>query len=298
MHKVAFKGKSLLLLVLTALCWGSSFLFIKIAIKEIPPITLLFLTLVCGSIFLYLICRFQNQKIWEWRRFWRHFSVMGMTLNVIPFFLTNTGELYIPSSLAGILNSLTLIFTAILAHYFGFHDRLTKNKIIGIIIGLIGLGIIYIPLLVHENIKNALGALFIIGACLSYGIGNIYAEKHLHKFPDIVALSSQFIIAAIIVLPFSLGIDHPFHLPFPSYKAILGVLGLGVIGTAAGFFFYFKQIQLTGATYASLALLLVPLVAMSLGALFLHERLQWNLYLGMVFIMAGILAIKVRSISK
>lgn len=288
---MTIKGQSLLFLFITALCWGPSYLFIKLAVNEIPPLTLVFLRVSIGAIILYGICRFQKQKIWAHRRLWFHFVVMGLFLNAIPFFLINHAELYIPSSLTGILNSLTVIFTAILAHYFGLDDPLTKNKIIGIGAGLAGLLIIFIPLLFHENIQNALGALLVVAACLCYGIGTVYAVRHLHKIPSIVASTSQLILAAFIVLPFSLAIDRPFNLPLPSYKAFVGAAGLGIFGTATAYFFYYKAIKLAGATYASLCVLLVPVLAMIFGAFFLHEHLQWNLYLGIIFILAGILAI-------
>jgi drug/metabolite transporter (DMT)-like permease len=287
----SLKIKSLSLLFLCALCWGPSYLFIKIAVPEIPPLTLVLGRVAIAAFLLYLFCRFQNYKILDWKHLWKQFIVMGITLNALPFYLISFGELYIPSSLAGILNSFTLIFTSLFAHFFGTHDPLTKNKIVGICAGVLGLGIIYLPILFHENIENGVGAFMIILACLSYGGGTVYARSHLHKLPGIVVLTAQLIIATAILLPLSLYIDRPFHLPFPSYQAILGVMGLGVIGTAAGFLLYYKAIQLAGATYAALTVLLVPIFAMIFGALFLNEQLTWNLYLGTFFILAGVVAV-------
>lgn len=283
--------KSLLLIFLCALCWGPSYLFIKIAVPEIPPITLVLIRVAIAFALLFLLCLLQNQKILAWKHLWKHFALMGITLNALPFFLISYGELYIPSSLAGILNSLTLIFTAAIGHFFGKHDPLTKNKILGIIAGLIGLCIIYLPMVLHEKIENDIGALMIVIACISYGIGTVYARSHLKTVPGIVALTYQLFIATVILIPFSLFIDQPFNLPFPFYQPILGAIGLGVIGTAAGFFFYYKAIQLAGSTYASFSVLLVPILAMILGALLLNEQLTWNLYLGTFFILAGVIGV-------
>ena len=290
MEKI-LKTRSLFLIFLCALCWGPSYLFIKIAVTEIPPITLVLIRVGIAAFLLYLLCRLQNQKLKPWKHLWKPFAVMGITLNALPFFLISYGELYIPSSLAGILNSLTLIFTAVIAHFFGKHDPLTKNKILGIIGGLIGLAIIYLPLVLHERIENDIGALMIVIACISYGIGTVYARTHLRTVPGIIALTFQLIITTIVLLPFSLIIDRPFNLPFPSYQPLLGAIGLGVIGTAAGFFFYYKAIQLAGATYASFSVLFVPILAMLFGAIFLNEHLTWNLYLGTFFILAGVIAV-------
>jgi len=290
MEKV-LRAKSLSLLVLCALCWGPSYLFIKIALPGIPPLSLVFLRVGIAALILYLLCRFQKNPIFNWRDRWKQYTVLGITLNALPFSLICYGELYISSSLAGILNSLTLISTSILAHFFGIREPFTKNKIIGILSGVIGLGIIYLPLVLQEGIKSGIGALMIIFACLSYGIGTVYARTHLQKSAGIIVLTAQLSIAAAILFPLALVIERPYMLAFPSYQSVIGAIGLGVLGTAAGFFFYYKAIQLAGATYASFSVLLVPIIAMILGSLILHEQLTWNLYLGTFFILAGILAV-------
>lgn len=285
------KAKSFFLILLCGLCWGPSYLFIKIAVPEIPPITLVLLRVGIAAALLFLVCRLQNHKVFAWRRSWKHFAVMGITLNAVPFCLISFGEVYISSSLAGILNSLTLICTAVIAHFFGKHDPLTKNKILGIIAGLIGLSFIYLPMISQGRIENSIGILLIICACISYGIGTVYVRTHLHTVPGIVALTFQLLIATLVLLPLSLIIDQPFNLPLPSYQPIIGVLGLAFIGTAAGYLFFYRAIQLTGPTYAALSVLLIPIFAMILGKIFLNEQLTWNLYVGTFCILAGVLAI-------
>lgn len=285
------KTKSLMIIFLCALCWGPSYLFIKIAVPEIPPITLVLIRVAIGFIFLYAVCRIQKKNIMDWKHLWMHFAVMGITLNALPFTLVSFGELYISSSLTGVLNSSTLIFTAIFAHFFGFHDPLTKNKILGISVGILGLMIIYLPMVFQESVKNIIGALLVIIACLSYGTGTVYARTHLQKVPGIIALTIQLLIATIVLIPLSLFVEHPFNLPLPSYGAILGALALGVIGTAVGFYLFYKAIYIAGSTYASLTVLIVPVLAIILGTIFLHEHLTWNVYLGSILILIGVFAI-------
>ena len=283
--------KSLLFIFFCGLCWGPSYLFIKLAVFEIPPLTLVFFRVLVGAVILFLICRFQKLNFSLLKQNWKQCALLGITLNALPFLLITFGELYISSSLTGILNSLTLIFTAIFAHFFGSHDALTKNKILGIFVGLVGLCVIYLPLLQHEGASPNFGVLMIVGACISYGIGTVYAKTHLKKVPGLIALTSQLAIAALILLPFSFFIDQPYLLPLPSWQALVGILGLGIIGTSAGFYFYYKAIQLAGATYASFSVLLTPILAMALGAIILNEQLTWNLYVGAFFIISGVLAV-------
>ena len=284
------KAESLWLIFLCALCWGPSYLFIKLAVFEIPPFTLVLCRVAIGALLLYGLCKLQGHKI-PMKTYWKQFALLGILLNALPFLLVTFGELYITSALTGVLNSLSLISTAILSHFFGTHDPLTKNKIGGITAGIIGLLIIYIPILLQQQVGNTIGAILIILATLSYGSGIVYAKTHLLKVSGTVALTGQLFIASLLVVPFSLCIEHPWLLPLPSITALGGALGLGVIGTAAGFYVFYKAIQLAGATYATLSVLLIPIIAMILGAVFLHEPLTWNLYLGTFFILAGVLAI-------
>ncbi len=286
------KAKSLLLILICALCWGPSYLFIKMGLTGIQPVTLAFLRIAIGGAILYAISRFQKQPTLPWKKYWKHFLILGVTFNALPFFLFGLAEVYITSSLAGILNSFTLIFTAILSHYFGSKEPFTKNKIFGITIGIIGLAIVYIPLVFQEGVGSDFGALLVILACLSYASGTIYAKSSLRQnVPAISILVGQLAMAGLILIPLSLFIDHPFSHPLPSLTAMCGALGLGVFGTAAGFYFYYKAIHLAGATYASFSVLLVPILAMVLGAYFLDETLTWNLYAGTALILIGVAAI-------
>ena len=158
--------------------------------------------------------------------------------------------------------------------------------------GVAGLGVIYLPILFREGIKDDFGVILMLLACLSYAVGTIYARSHMQKnVPPIVVLTAQLAMAALVLIPFSLFIDQPLSLPFPSSSSIMGAVGLGVIGTAGGFFFYYKAIHLAGATYASLSVLVVPILAMILGSVFLSEHLTWNLYAGTLLILTGVAAV-------
>ncbi|MBS0615853.1 MAG: DMT family transporter [Verrucomicrobia bacterium] len=285
------KIKHYILMVLCGLCWGPSYMFIKIAVETIPPLTLVLLRVGISTIILYGICRLQNMQISKYRQHWKHFVVLGITLNALPFCLISFAELYISSSLGGILNGLTLIFTAIFAHYFGTHERLNRKKILGIFSGLIGLVLIYLPFLFDQVKTNELGILLMVLAMVSYATGTVYARAHLTKMPGLVALTSQLIVSTLCVLPLSLFIDHPFSLPFPPLQAWVGALGLALIGTVIGFYIFYKTIQVAGATLAAFATLLIPIVSMLLGVIILHEQLTWNLYVGTALIIAGAWAV-------
>jgi len=284
------KAKCLILLAICTLCWGGSYFFIKVAVSEIPPLTLAFLRAMVACIVLFGVCLMQRQAFFDWKRRWWNYVILGITLNALPWFLVNFSEVYISSSLAGILSSLILIFTAVLSHFFGTHDPFTKNKLFGVVFGLVGFATLYLPMIRKEGIGNGIGILFMILSCLVFGIGTVYARTHLQKNVSVNAtLTAQLGMAAILLLPVALFIDGPSAILLHSYRAFGAVLWLGVIVTALGFLLFYKLIQLAGATYASFATLLIPLPAIFLGVYFLNEVLTWNLYAGTFLILAGVL---------
>lgn len=289
--QISIKNKGLSLLLLNALCWGPAYLFIKIAVADIPPVTLALLRVAIASLVLYGVCLWKKQSLLAWKHLWPQFAVMGITLNAIPFFLISFGEQYISSTLTGVIISLSLIFTMILAHFFGRDEVITRNKILGSCAGLAGLCIIYLPLIAQESVKSQLGVLTSILASCSIGAGTVYARKHLQKAPLLVALTMQLILSTLILLPLSLLVDQPFSLPFPPASSLWGVIALAMVSTVAAYYFYLKNIELTGATYASLALIILPIFAIILGGVFLKEQFTWNLCLGTLFILGGVGAV-------
>lgn len=285
------KVKGLILVLLTALCWGPNFLYIKIAVAEIPPITLVFLRVALGTFALVLVSLYQKIYFWKWLHLWKSFAWMGITMNIVPFIFISKSELYISSALAGVLNSLAIVFIAIFSHFFGPHDPLSKKRIMGIFSSLLGLVIINLPMLMHQKLGHILGVFLMLLASVSYGVGTVYVKMHVHKIPSLAVITCQQTMSTAILFFMSLFIDQPYRLPMPSAEAIYSILALGAIGTGIAFIFYYRAIQLAGATYATLAVFFVAVIAMILGAVFLHEKITWTLYLGTFFILLGLLGV-------
>ncbi len=280
--------KNLIFLVLTAVCWGPSYLFIKIGITAVPPFTLVLIRMSLAALILHIYCKLKKTGGFYWRQQWKHYLILGLTLNVFPLCLICYGEMYISSSIAGIINSTTLIFTVIVAYFFGSQEILSKHKIMGMITGIIGLMVIYFPMLVDDEGSSGIGIVLLLLSCLCYGIGTVYVRKHLKKVKGPTVLTAQVTIATLILLPCAFIFDR-HHLTMPTLEAILGIVGLAAIGTVLGFLSYYKVIELAGSTYASFTSLLVPIFAMLLGTIVLHEKLAFNHYLGAFFILSGVL---------
>ena len=243
-------AKNLFLLLLLSCCWGPSFLFIKIAVEYVGPITLTNIRMIISGAILYAILKINKTDLPKFGQCWKHFAVMAIFSCGLPFTMFGVGELYIDSSLASIINGTTPLFTLMIAHFCIENDRLTKTKILGSAIGFSGLFLLVLPSLFHAE-ATIFGILAALIAAISYGIGFVYAKKHIHGFKPLVVPTAQLLTAAILLLPFSFLIEKPWEIDYVSNGAIISILGLSLLGSAAAFVVYYKLIATASATYTA-----------------------------------------------
>ncbi len=148
--------KNFLWLLLLASLWGPSFLFIKVAVGEIPPLTLVVGRVGVAGLLLYIALRMQGKNLPKFGPIWKRFAVVGFFSNALPFFLFSWGEQYIDSALAAILNGTTPLFTIVLAHFFIADDRMTRVKVTGTLLGFVGLVLLIFPSLLDLAITQNL----------------------------------------------------------------------------------------------------------------------------------------------
>ena len=283
------KLKNILLLLALAMSWGPSFFFIKVGIETIPPLTLVLIRLLLGSSLLFMMILMQKEKVLPYFKYYKYFLIMGLTANALPFVLISYGEIYISSSLAGIINGSVPIFTVVLSHFCTQDEKATKHKIIGIILGFIGIMIVYIPTLLDKKIGNEMGILMVLVASISYAVAMVYSKKHAKKIPGLIAPAMQLLFAGTLITPFTLYFDRPWNLAMPSTSSLLSVFCLAFLGSAIAFMLYYKIVKETGATYLSMVTLLFPIIAIIFGTIFLGERPCLNDYIGCAFILLGLI---------
>ncbi len=274
-----------------ALLWGPSFLFIKIAVQEFPPLTLVAGRVGLAALLLYLLLQIQKRRLPGPGPIWKHFAVVGLFAHALPFFLFSWGEIYIDSAIASILNGTTPLFTLLIAHFAIADDRMTINKVVGALIGFAGLVLLVSPSLRGGIQTTALGLLAVTVAAASYGVAIVYAHLRLTGLPRLVAPTSQLIMATLYMVPLALIIERPSALPMPSWSAAGSLLALAVFGTAIAFVVYYRILENSGATYLSMVTYLVPVFGVILGILVLDEKLEWKAYLGCTFILLGVMAV-------
>lgn len=278
-------------LLLLAALWGPSFLFIKVAVGEIPPITLMMGRVGIAGLLLYLVLRSLGRELPRFGRIWGHFAVMGLVQNAIPFVLFAWGEQYIDSALAAMLNGTTPLFTLILAHFFIRDDRITPQKLVGTLVGFGGLVLLIAPSLLGSAQANTWGLLGVTFAAACYGVAIVYSGKNLRGLPPLVAPTAQLLIAAGCLLPVALVTEQPFRLPIPSWPALGSLLALAVLGTALAFVIFYRLLDRVRATYLSMSTYLVPVFGVALGVLILGEQVGWNDYLGGILILLGVMIV-------
>lgn len=290
------KNKNVLLLLL-AIIWSPSFLFIKVAVRDIPPLTLVAIRLSLAAIFLYLALRITGRKLPAGWGDWKRFIVMGFFANALPFVLFSFGEQFADSGAASILNGTTPIFTVILAHLLISDERLTGNKLAGVLIGFAGILVIFNTDFIHlfsgqglQGGRETIGLAAFLVASLSYGVGMVYGRLKLRGLPPLVGPAAQLICSATMVLPIALIVDKPFSLS-PGVPALISVAILGIFGTAVAYLIYYRLLDHAGAVFISLVTYLLPPAGVILGMVFLDETPGWYSFAGMFLIIAGVMIV-------
>jgi drug/metabolite transporter (DMT)-like permease len=274
------------LLLLLSLCWSPSYFFIKLGVESVPPFTLVTLRVGFAALLLFLVSKGRKIPLWQWRGKAKHFFVMGLTLNALPFVLISYGEEKITSSLAAILNGTTPMFTFLLAYFF-LKEDVSFKKILGLIIGFFGIVTLYLPDFLRGAFDSVLGVFLLILSSVSYAIGAVYARAYLKDLPPLVAPFWQLFASTVLLIPFVLYFDIPYTV-IPTWSSMGSIGLLSLIGTALAFIVYYEIVRLEGATFVTLGPLLIPFGATLLGVLFLHEKLGWHTYVGGALVMGSL----------
>jgi len=282
---------NLLWLFLLGGIWGSSYLFIKVIVAEVPAPTLVAARLTLATAFLWIILRVRGLSMPSSLETWGRFAVMGLLNSAVPYWLISWSEQYIPSGLASLLQATTPVFTVILAQFLSSDERITMLKIAGVIVGFAGVGILMLPELRQGLRANLMGQLAVVGSSLCYAVTALYARQRLRGQPPLVLVTGQMTTGMLLMLPVSLLLDRPFGLS-PSPQAVASWIGLTVLGTVVAYLIYFTLIQRTSATFTTTVTYIVPVNGLVLGTLVLGEPLSAALLGSLVLIMLGVLLVR------
>ena len=275
-----------LLLVLTGL-WGSSFLFIEIALRELEPTVVIVLRLLLAALVLVpvLALRFGTGGAYgRLREAWRPLLVLGAVNAAVPFTLIAWGQKHIDSGIAAIANASLPIFVALLAIRFRPSERVTGSRAVGIVSGIVGVAV-----LTGANPEGGwwavAGTLAVVLAAFLYAVGALYAQTHVEAVDPIVLATGSTIAGALLLLPISAA-QAPSQLPGWEVWVAVSVLGVG--GMALGQFVYYVMLESHGSTKATLVTYLLPGMALVLGIVFLDEALTVAAVVGLALVQLGV----------
>ena len=275
-----------LLLLLTGL-WGSSFLFIEIALEEVEPTVLISLRLLAAALVLvpFLALRSGTRGAYDQLRAgWWPLLVLGAINAAIPFTLIAWGQKHIDSGIAAIANASVPIFVALLAIRFRPSEKVTGSRAVGILAGLVGVAV-----LAGANPDGGwwavAGTLAVVSASFLYAVGALYAQTHVEDLDPILLVTGSTIAGAVMLLPFAVA-QAPGALPGWEVWAAIAVLGIG--GMAIGQFVYYVLLEHHGSTKAALVTYLLPGMALLLGIVFLDEPLTVAAVAGLALVLLGV----------
>ncbi|WP_201831273.1 DMT family transporter [Microvirga zambiensis] len=286
------------LLAILSIVWGGSFLFIGVAVRELPPLTIVAIRVATAASALLLVLKLMGENLPRSREAWTAFLGMSILNNVIPFTLIVWGQSHIASGLASILNATTPLFTVIVAHYLTADERLTGQKFAGVIVGFVGVAVMIGAAAFVALDTSILAQLAILGAALSYGFSGVFGRRFKTMgIPPLATATGQVTVSSALLLPAALLVDRPWTLAMPSTGAILSLAALGLVSTAFAYLIFFRLLARAGATNVGLVTFVIPVSAILLGVLILGETLAARHIVGMALIGAGLILIDGRLVT-
>lgn len=283
-------NRNWILLITLSIIWGGSFYFGRVAVLEIPPFTVVFFRVFLAAVTMWIIVAATGRSIPFSGHFLLSMVVLSILNNVIPFSFILYGQKEIGAGLAALVNAMTPIWTLIIANFMTTDEKFTTNRVLGIVLGFFGVGVLMGADILAGLFASALAQAMVLVATISYGFAGVFG-KTLKQYGPFSITTGQLTASSLIMLPITLYLDKPWELTMPSALAILSVIGIAVLCTALAYVIYFTILASAGATFLSLVTFLVPVSAIVLGVILLDESLTVYQIGGMALIAAGLFVI-------
>jgi drug/metabolite transporter (DMT)-like permease len=294
LKQVPVKLKEWSAFVLLGLIWGSSFLWIKVGVRELGPLTLVAFRLLFGLLGLLAVARLQGQPFPRSRHLLLAYLFMAVFNTALPFALITWGETRIDSAMASILNGTVPLFTIVIAHLWLHDDKISLPRVGGLVLGFAGVVVLVGPNPGQTAVRGSLwGQLAVLVASGSYALGATFSRKHLRGQPPLVQATMVALMAGPLMGAAALAVERPFHIPALPLTWI-ALAWLGLLGLCLAYLLYFYLINAWGPTRASLVTYIFPVVGLFLGVVFLGEAAGLRLVAGSLLVVAGIVMVNLK----
>ena len=283
------------LLVLLSLLWGGAFFFAGVAVRELPPLTVVLIRVALAAAMLSPLFWWFGHHLPRGWDAWRPFFVMGLLNNVLPFGLIFAGQTYVTVGLAAIINALTPLFAVLVMAGFR-EERLTVLRVTGVLMGVVGVAVL--KGFGRAEPDQIVGILLCMAGALSYGFAALWARRHLVGVPPLKGATCQLMCSTLIMAVLVSAYDQPWTLSAPSWNVIWALLALAFLGTAIAYLVFFQIVLRAGPSNVMLVTLLIPVSAMVLGSVYLDEPVRLREIVGAVIIGLGLLFIDGRLVRR
>ncbi|MEW5827428.1 MAG: DMT family transporter [Chloroflexota bacterium] len=280
------KAKHWIIFLLLGAIWSSSFMWIKIAVREVGPITLVAFRALFGLLFCAVVVFVQRVAWSRPFRDWFPLLLVGVTNVAIPFFLISWGEQTIDSAVASILDATVPLFTILIAHFLLHDDKITVPKLLGLIIGFAGI-VVLMSKDIGASPGSLLGQAAVVVASMFYAGSAVYIRKTTETVPGIMRSAGPLVSATAVMWLGTFIFESPVRIPQLGITWA-ALLWLGILGSGLAFVMAYYLIHEIGPTRTTMVTYLFPLGGVILGVIFLHEQLTWQLITGAVLIIASL----------
>jgi drug/metabolite transporter (DMT)-like permease len=281
------KPKHWLVFILLGAIWSSSFLWIKIALDEVAPLTLVAWRVLFGLLTGLAVALIWRVPLPRQASTWKVFGLLGLINIAIPFFLITWGEQSIDSAVASILNATVPMFTVVIAHFFTSDDKMTTPRVLGILIGFVGVAILFSEDLSAGAKSSVIGQVAVVVASLSYAASYVYARRNTQAVRGEIRGALPLVSATALMWILAPVAEAPFKIPTLPLTWV-ALIWLGVLGSGLALIMQYYLVHEIGPTRATLVTYIFPLGGVLLGVIFLKEQLTWQLAAGAALIISSI----------
>lgn len=293
--ELSISNRAWSLIGLLALIWGASFVAVRVALDEIGPMTVIAHRTFWAMLVLWAVVGLRRLPLRLSGRHFLGFIGMGLLNNVIPFGLMAWGQLHVASGLTSILNATTAIFGVLVAALFLADERLNLRKLVGVVLGFLGVA----TAMGLQNLAafdvTSLAQLAILLGTLSYALAGVWARRYLSDLSPQVAAAGMLTGASLVTVPLAWWIEGPVSLALEG-DTLLAIGYFAIIATAGAYLLYYRVLALAGSGNLLLVTLLIPPVAITLGALLRDEALGAHAFAGLGILVLGLLIIDGRAV--
>lgn len=286
--------RALVDLMLLGVIWGGVFLTTQLVLNEVSVMSAVTLRVGLAASVLWAVVWLRGMAVPRSPKLWGAFVGMGVLNNMIPFSLLTWSQLHIESGLTSILNGTTAIFGVIVAAIFFADEKLTRIKVLGVSLGFAGVICAIGPDALRSFDVRSIAQIAAILATLSYAMAGVWARKTMGRAAPVVAAAGMLTTSTIFMVPLTLGIEGTIALP-QTPNGYLALFYFAVIATSGAYLLYYRVLATAGSGNLMFVTLIIPPIAIALGALFLGEALGSGAYLGFILLAAGLIVMNFQS---